>query len=84
VPKIDIYEKGARLGVYVLTEWEHGEKSGTHFDRCGRAYVNRDGSLNIYLNLLPAKGQTVQVRVDKPREESGSDKSFADRYGEDG
>lgn len=60
--KTDVYTPRGTLVVYALTEWETKTKSGTRFTEIGRAYVNRDGSLNLYLDLLPAKSQTIQIR----------------------
>lgn len=41
------------------------EKNGdkTYWNRCGRAYVNKDGSLNVKLDLFP--GVQLQVRDKK-------------------
>lgn len=71
---VDVYENGARLQVLGITEWEDkgsGEKR-SRFTQIGRAFVNRDGSLNIFFDFLPAAGQTVQIRTWEPREEDKS------------
>lgn len=62
--KVDIYS-GQRLRVLCLTEWENkrtGDR-GTRFTDVGIAYVNKDGSVNLYLDMLPARGQTLQIRT---------------------
>ena len=50
--------------VYTITK--NGEKSYWH--KIGRAHVNKDGSLNIYLNALPMNGE-LNIRDPKPRGE---------------
>lgn len=81
--KVDVYEKGARLAVFALTEWESRgtKRSGTRFSQIGGASVNRDGSLNLYLDLYPAKGQTIQVRTVKvaPKGPDGAEHESSDR-----
>ncbi len=67
--KVNVYDKGVRLAVFALTEWESHGRSGTRFTQIGGASVCRDGSINMYLDLLPAKGQTLQLRTVKPRED---------------
>ena len=61
--KVDVYGR-ERLAVFAMTEWESKDKrkSGTRFTQIGGASVNRDGSINLYLDLLPAQGQTCQLR----------------------
>ena len=74
--KVDVYD-GTRLAVFALTEWDSKGKSGTRFTQIGGASVCRDGSINLYLDLLPAKGQTLQLRTVKPYDDKpkGSDGS---------
>lgn len=69
--KVNVYEQGTRLAVFAMTEWESkdGKRSGTRFSQIGGASVNRDGSINLYLDLLPGQGQTCQLRTVKPREQ---------------
>ncbi len=38
----------------VLAAVQKGDGSGEWWARCGRAFENRDGSFNLYLDLLPA------------------------------
>lgn len=50
---------GKRLTVYSLKK---NEKSGaTLWVRAGNAYVNKDGSMNIWLDVLPLNG-TLHIR----------------------
>ena len=67
--KVDVYAKDARLGVFALTEWKSRDSSGTRFTQVGGASINRDGSVNMYLDLLPAKGQTLQLRTVIPKDD---------------
>lgn len=50
---------------YVITE-----RNGRNFwNRCGVAFVNGDGSLNVKLESLPVSGE-IQIRDYVPREDS--------------
>ncbi len=44
-----------------------GEKK-TFWDRCGVAFENKDGSINVRLHQFPLNGE-LQLRVPKPKEE---------------
>lgn len=47
------------------------ERNGRSFwTRIGRAFVNRDGSINVRLEALPTNGQ-IQLRDPEPRDELG-------------
>jgi hypothetical protein len=37
----------------------------TYWMRMGSAFVNADGSINVYLDALPVNGK-LQLRADKP------------------
>ncbi len=50
-------EVGKRLAVFSIRK----TKNGTVWVRAGNAYVNRDGSLNVWLDVLPMDG-TLHVR----------------------
>ena len=51
--------------VYVITE-----RGGRSFwNRCGVAFVNSDGSLNVKLEAIPINGE-VHIRDYVPREDS--------------
>jgi hypothetical protein len=53
--------------VYVITE-----RGGRSFwNRCGVAFVNNDGSLNVKLEAIPVNGE-VHIRDYVPREESSN------------
>jgi hypothetical protein len=51
-----------RKDVFVIEK--NGEKS--YFNRCGVAFVNKDGSLNVKLDLFP--GVQLQIRDHKEAE----------------
>lgn len=71
--RVDLYKAGQRLVVFGITKYpkrEGGE--GSYWTKIGSAFVNRDGSLNMHLDYLPAKGQALQVRPAEEREERGS------------
>jgi hypothetical protein len=40
----------------VLAAVQKSDGTGEWWARCGKAYENRDGSFNLYLDLLPAGG----------------------------
>ena len=46
-------EPGKRLAVFSIRKI----KNGSIWVRAGSAFVNRDGSLNLYLDVLPIDGQ---------------------------
>ena len=51
-------------------------KERTFFDRCGRAFLNKNGSFNIYIERLPTglTGETVfNLDKHKPKEARESD-----------
>lgn len=54
-----------RRFVYALTERERG---GTRWLRVGVAFLNRDGSVAIYLDAVPLSGK-LQVREELPKDE---------------
>jgi hypothetical protein len=57
-----------RKDVYTIRKNGKGEGSEKAFwVRIGSAYVNKDGSLNVYLNALPLTGE-LNIRDPKPRE----------------
>lgn len=58
-----------RLEVWSINEKE-GEKG--HWTRIGRAFVNRDGSMNLLLDALPALTNKLHVREYRPPEERGA------------
>jgi hypothetical protein len=51
--------------VYLLVPAKgQGEDAKTYFNRAGVAFENRDGSLNVKLDLFP--GVTFQIRDPQP------------------
>ena len=50
----------------VFTIKENGKDKG-YWVKIGRAFVNKDGSLNVYLDALPLTGQ-LHIRDPKPKE----------------
>lgn len=57
-------EKGKMLIAYVITN-----RNGRSFwNRCGVAFVNSDGSINVRLEVIPISGE-IQLREYTPREE---------------
>ena len=56
---------GKRLAVFSIREG----KGGTVWVRAGSAFVNRDGSLNVLLDVLPLDGK-LHVREAGDRRES--------------
>ena len=57
--------QGKRLAVFSIREG----KGGTVWVRAGSAFVNRDGSLNVLLDVLPLDGK-LHVREAGDRRES--------------
>jgi hypothetical protein len=53
------------------------ERSGrSYWNRIGRAFTNKDGSITVRLDAVPVSG-TLQIRDWEPREESASSGGFA-------
>ena len=46
------------------------QRGGTRWLRVGVAFINRDGSENIYLDAVPLSGK-LQIREEKPKDEGG-------------
>lgn len=62
---------GRRLAVYAIPEpREDGRKA--FWPKLGVAYVNRDGSINIYLEALPLGTNQLQVRELKDEARNGA------------
>lgn len=55
------------LVVYLLVPGKEGRDQKTYFNRAGVAFVNRDGSVNIKLDMFPSI--TFQVRESQPAEQ---------------
>lgn len=56
------YNKGARLDAYSIRPG----RNGAIWVRAGVAFVNRDGSLNVHLDVLPLDGK-LHLRTPLPR-----------------
>ena len=52
---------GAKYAVFSLRE----SKTGTIWIRAGSAWINRDGSINVYLDVLPLDGKLHIRKADK-------------------
>ncbi len=63
---------GKRYQVFSMREREDrggGERNGTVWVKAGSAWVNRDGSMNVYLDVLPLDGRLhVREAVDRKDE----------------
>ena len=42
--------------------------SKTYWNRCGQAFTNRDGSVNVHLDLLPNVSLQIRDRKEKERQ----------------
>ena len=58
-------EVGKRLAVFSIRKG----KNGTVWVRAGNAFVNRDGSMNLWLDVLPIDG-TLHVREAAEKKEA--------------
>ncbi len=54
-----------RKEVYVIQQDEQDEKK-SYWHRCGVGFVNRDGSINLKLDLFP----NVQLQIRDPKEKA--------------
>lgn len=54
-----------RKEVFVIQPGEQDEKK-TYWHRCGVGFVNRDGSINLKLDLFP----NVQLQIRDPKEKA--------------
>ena len=62
---------GKRLQVFSIKETVEKEEKRTLWVKAGTAWVNRDGSLNVYLDVLPLDGKLhVREAVEEKRAES--------------
>lgn len=75
------FQAGVRYAVFSIKK----NRNGSTWVRAGSAWVNRDGSMNVYLDVLPLDG-TLHVREDKggrpvkePKEEPQSREPFSDK-----
>lgn len=66
------FTSGERLVAYAIRERPH---SASSWVRIGSAWVNRDGSLNLYLDALPVDGK---VHVRRPPVNEATEKKPTD------
>ena len=60
---------GTRLDVFNVKDFERADGTkDSMWNRCGSAFVNKDGSLNVLLDLLPADGK-LHIRAPSPKKE---------------
>lgn len=72
-------EQGKRKRVVCPVSGKDGK---TYWMRMGTAYVNRDSSINLYLDCLPTNGR-LQVREwDEPKKGDGAAPAFGARQDE--
>jgi hypothetical protein len=57
-----------RWDVFSVVERGEGRDSKSFWMRAGVAFTNKDGSINVKLDLLPVNG-TLQLRIPDPKEE---------------
>jgi hypothetical protein len=66
-----------KLAVFAMTEWGDEDpttgRRRTRWTRIGRAFHNRDGSINILLDAFPVGSAKIQVREDD-RERTGGER----------
>jgi hypothetical protein len=63
------FEIGKRYAVFSVNK----KKEGSVWIRAGSAWVNRDGSMNVYLDVLPLDG-TLHIREVAGKEEPAPEK----------
>ena len=64
---------GKKLQVYSIKETVEKDEKRTLWVKAGTAWVNRDGSLNVYLDVLPLDGKLhVREFAEEKRSESSN------------
>ncbi len=67
---------GKRYQVFSIRETKEKDgRSGAVWVRAGSAWVNRDGSMNVYLDVLPLDGK-LHVREASERRDEKSENAF--------
>lgn len=72
---IDVNEQGngKRLGVYAVIERpDRDGKARSFWNRIGSAFVNQDGSLNLFLDAFPIGTNKIQVREVREEPRAGA------------
>jgi hypothetical protein len=64
---------GKRYQVFSIKEGKE-KNSGSTWVRVGAAFINRDGSMNIYLDALPLEGK-LHVRESEKRDSASDERS---------
>lgn len=55
-----------RYQVFCIRQTKEKEKEGTVWVKAGSAWMNRDGSMNVYLDVLPLDGKLhIRESADK-------------------
>lgn len=68
--------QGKRLQVFSIKEEKDGNEKRTTWVKAGHAWVNRDGSMNVYLDVLPLDGKLhVREAVEEKRAESNNSRT---------
>lgn len=63
---------------YAVFSLNHDERRKTTiWTRAGNAYLNRDGSMNLYLDVLPLEGRLHVREAGEPKEVVPSDRPSA-------
>ena len=74
-----------QLAVYSIREYRKGNEIKNHWMRLGQAFINKDGSLNVYLNAVPATNDgTIKLHIRKPFQDQAeaADAKIPDEVGE--
>jgi hypothetical protein len=77
---LGVLPTGKRLQVFSIKELseKNGEEKKTVWVKAGSAWVNRDGSLNVYLDVLPLDGKLhVREALEDKRDSSNNKSSSA-------
>lgn len=53
----------ARRMFKVISPIERRDGGGQYWLRCGNAYVNKDSSINVYIDALPMAGQKDGIKL---------------------
>lgn len=69
---------GKRLAVFSIRE----SKGGSIWVRAGTAFVNKDGSLNVLLDVLPLDGKLHVREAAERKDAAGALSAGASRYTE--
>lgn len=65
---------GKKLAVFSIRKTN--DNGGTVWSRAGQAWVNKDGSLNVWLDVLPLEGRLHVREPGEKRDAAPRDASF--------